>query len=392
MKTFSALTLLALVSLPLASLGEEAKITIGGDQYAAGQATTIVDPVKHDAFAAGYDVALEAPVAGDAHLAGFNVNVDADVTGDLYAAGSSINITGTIGGDVTAFGNTVSLRSPVPVAGNVRLAGASVTVDTPVTGAALVTAQTLTFNSSVSGDLDFFGENLSFGPNAAVGGIVTIHATKEIPVSTTVAAADRVKFVQLVGPDYATEAGKTAEHVVRGIWPAVWATGMWWLLLGVIGLLFITLATRLVTALETAMHKRPFRTMGLGILGFAATLGLVPVFALTLVGIFLLPFVLVFVVIACALAYLGGAYLAGIRIAVALFPIDTNLNRVGVLVVSIVLAGLLGMVPVVGWLVTLLLLTFGFGSFGIVTIARWQDKDSARLAAATLAANAPGAA
>lgn len=394
MKNLFALALAALLFLPPVALGEEAKkITIGGDQYAAGQAASIGEAVQRDAFAAGYDVTLRAPVAGDAHLAGFNVNVDAAVTGDLYAAGSAVNVTGLVGGDVTAFGNAVSLRASGPVAGNVRLAGATVTVATPVGGTALVTAQTLSLDAAVTGDLEFFGENLTFGPGATVAGIVTIHAPKEIAVPATVASADRVRFVQLVGPDYATEAGKTAEHVVRSIWPAVWATGLWWLLLALVGLLFITMAARAVAALELVAEKRPFRNIGLGVLGFASVLGLVPVFALTLVGIFLLPFVLVFVAIACTLAYLAGTYLVGTRIATALLPIDTNLKRAGVLIASIVVAGLLGMIPVVGWLLTLLLLVFGFGTFGVVTMVRWSRKDVARLAAAeTSAPPAPQAA
>ena len=392
MKALSAPAIALLLLLPVASLAAEARLTSGGDQYAAGQAASLAEAVPHDAFAAGYDVTLKAPVAGDAHLAGFNVNIDSDVTGDLYAAGATVNVRGTVGGDVTAFGSTVSLRAGQPVTGNVRLVGGSVTLDTPVSGAGIVTAQTLNLNASVAGDLEFFGENVVFGPGASVAGVVTIHARKEIPVPATVASADRVKFIQLEDTDYASEAGKTADHVVRSIWPAVWAVALWWLLLGVMGVLFITLATRLVVTLEAVSRKRPFRSIGLGLLSFAAVLGLVPVFALTLVGIFLVPFVLIFVVLACILAYLAGTYLVGARIASALLPIDTNLKRVGLLAVSIIVAGLLGMIPVIGWLITLLLLVFGFGTIAVVTMVRWSRQDVERIAAAeTQAAAAPGA-
>ena len=382
MKLLSAPALGLLLFLPLAAHAAEARMTVGGDQYAAGQSASIAEAVTHDAFVAGYDVSLKAPVAGDAHLAGFNVYIDAEVTGDLYAIGSSVNVSGTVSGDVTAFGNTVSLRGAQPVPGNVRLAGSSVTLDTPVLGAGLVTAQTLNLNASVGGDFEFFGENVVFGPGASVAGVITIHAPKEIPVPETVASADRVKFVQLEGTDYAAEADKTADHVVRSIWPAVWAAGLWWLLLGVLGVLFIAFGSRMVAALEVVSQKRPFRNIGLGIFGFAAVLGLVPVFALTLVGIFLVPFVLVFVVLACALAYLAGTYLVGARIAAALLPVDTNLKRVGLLAVSIVVAGLLGMIPVLGWLISLLLLVFGFGTIAVVTMVRWSRPDAERLAAA----------
>ena len=371
MRIPTGLLVALLLLLPGTSQADEARLAFGGDQFVAGQVASVSEPATHDAFAAGFDVSLKAAVTGDAHLAGFNVASDAAISGDLYAAGQAVNLTAPVGGDVTAFGNSIAIRAPATIGSNVRLAGATVTLSAPVGGSALVTAQTLTLDTEVAGDLSFFGENLVFGPAAKVTGKVLIQAPREIAVPATVAAADRVSFTQLVAPDYAGQAGKTAEHVVRGIWPAVWATGIWWLLLCVVGLLFITLGTRLVLALEGAMETRLLRKFGLGILVLAAVVGLVPVFAMTVVGLFLLPFVLIFVAIAWTLAYLAGAYFVGSKVARALVKIDTNLKRIGVLVAAVVIAGFIGMVPVLGWLVTLVLLAFGFGAFGVLAIGRW---------------------
>jgi cytoskeletal protein CcmA (bactofilin family) len=382
MRLLPKLLAITLLFLPVGAIAQEGRFSFGGDQFAAGQSALVDAPVPHDAFAAGYDVALRSPVNGDAHLAGFNVTQGADVAGDLYAAGFSVSINGNVGGDVTAMGNSVTVASPQPVAGNLRLAGQTVTVSSVVNGSALITAQTLTLASAVKGDLNFFGETLSFGPNAKVDGTVTIHAPKEIVVPASVAAADRVRFELLVAPDYASEAGKTAEHVVRGVWPAVWATGLWWLLLFVVGLTAITLLPRLTQSLQTVGASRPFRRIGLGLVAFSATIGLVPVLALTVVGILVLPFALLFVVVACALAYLTGTYLVGARIARSLTSIDGNLKRVGVLAISIVVLGLLGMIPVIGWLLTLVVLCFGFGAIATVIMGRMSSSDRPTLAAA----------
>lgn len=386
----SAMARLLLICFAVAMSGsvmaDEARLNFGGDQYAAGQSVIVSTAVERDAFAAGYDVSLQAPVTGDAHLAGYNVSNSAAVSGDVYAAGFSVNQTGSVGGNVTAIGNSVVLRSTNSVAGNARLAGATVTIASPLQGSALITAKTLTLDAVISGDLNFFGETIIFGPAAKVAGSVIIQAPKEIAVPETVASADRVKFQQLVEPDYASQAGKTAEHVVRGIWPAIWATGLWWLLLFVVGTAFITLLPRLVASLAVATEVRQFRNLGLGILGFAAVVGLVPVFALTLIGIFLLPLVLIFVVIVCTLAYLAGTYLVGARVAKALMPIDTNIKRLVVLAISIVIAGLLTMIPVVGWLLSLVLLVYGFGAIVLITMVRWSSKDAPRLTETSSAA------
>jgi hypothetical protein len=66
-------------------------------------------------------------------------------------------------------------------------------------------------------------------------------------------------------------------------------------------------------------------------------------------------------VLACILAYLAGVYLVGARTSAAFMSLDTVWKRLAVLVGSIILAGLIGMLPILGWLISLLLLVFGFG-------------------------------
>ena len=175
--------LLALGSVP--AFAAQQTFTFGGDTYAAGQTTSIAEPVLRDAFEAGNTVSLAAPVTGDAHLAGFDVQSISDIGGNLYAAGFSVSVTGTVKGDVTAMGNHISVHTAQPVVGNVRAAAASFTLDSGVDGALLVTASTATINAPVKGDLSFYGETLVFGGNATVGGKVLIHAPKSIAVPET---------------------------------------------------------------------------------------------------------------------------------------------------------------------------------------------------------------
>jgi hypothetical protein len=167
---------------------------------------------------------------------------------------------------------------------------------------------------------------------------------------------------------------------------------MWWLLLFVVGAACIALAPVLVSKLQIISATRPFRRVGLGILTFAAVVGLVPVAVMTLVGILLVPFVLIFVVAACSLAYLAGVYFIGLRIAQAVTPIETNGRRMAVLALSLVIGGLLTMVPFLGWFVSLVLLAFGFGVMAALTITNWSSADSTRLSGAAPVAAAGQAA
>ena len=373
----------ALLAAPAGAGAQEARLDFGGYQSAAGQNVVLQAPVGGDAFDAGGDVSLGTPVPGDAHMAGFDVNADTPVSEDLYAFGFSVDITGGVGRNVTAAANSVTLRFPAPVGGNARLAGQSVTVAAPIMGSALISAQTLTLDAPITGDLNFFGENIVFSPGARVDGSVLIQAPKEIVVPPGVASADRVKFTQFAPPDYMGEAGKTAaDTVARRLWPAVWLAVSGWLLLLVIGAAFIALMPRGMDRMEVVSQKRPFRKLGLGILAFASLLGLVPAFALTLIGILALPVVFVVVGIGCLLGYLAGVYFVGLRIAAAFARIDTNLKRVAVLAVSLLLAGVIGAIPLLGWLFSLGLLVFGLGVIAAVLMVRWSSGDAARLQSA----------
>ncbi|MEQ1902020.1 MAG: hypothetical protein ABL866_14955 [Devosia sp.] len=378
-----------LCAAPMTASAEQVSLNFGGDTYSAGQTTTIADPVARDAFAAGSEVSLTAPVAGSAHLAGFNVTSNAEIGGDVYAMGYSVTVTNTVHGDVTAAGNLVTLRTSVPLPGNARLAGATILIDSPVEGSVLASAGSMTLNTAVTGDFSFFGDTLTFGPGAKVSGKLSIHAPAPVTVPESVASADRVSYQVLQRPDYGSEAGKTAGTVINAFWPVLWAAVIGWGFLFVVGIAGIALLPRLTMSLEIVSVTRPIRKLGLGLLSFAAMIGLVPVALLTLIGIFVVPFVLIFVVLAISVAYLVGVYLVGVRIGAAFSPIDSNTKRAIVLAVALVAGGLLTLVPFLGWFFTLAFLAYGFGIMSALTIAKWGAADAARLDSATPPAAQP---
>ncbi len=369
-----------LTALPATAQADQQSLMFGGDAYVAGQVASSTEPVTHDAFLAGNDVTISAPVEGDAHLAGYNVQSSGDVGGNLYAAGFSVTVSGTVGGDITAMGNTVTVRTSAPVSGNIRVAGASVTIDSVVNGSILVAGKTVTINAPVGGDVSFYGETLSFGPAAKIEGQVLIHSPAEIPVPATAAPPERVVFSQLTSPQYPSEVAQTAEVIAKSFWVTLWAAALWWLLLLVIGSAMISLNAPLVGKLQTLAAVKPFSRLGLGLLAFAAVIGLMPLAALTLVGILLLPIVLIFVVAACSAAYLAGVSLIGLAIASRMTSLATTLRKIAALAASLVVAGLLTMIPFVGWFVTLGFTVFGFGVIAALVMANWSGGDRERLA------------
>lgn len=350
------------LALILPGAAADAQYGFGGDLYFSGQNPTISQPVLNDAFVAGNTVLLKAGVAGDAHMAGFNVTADAPITGNLYGAGYAVTASAPIGGDVTAIGNTIALTSGSSVAGNARLAAATITLSAPVAGSALVSAQTLTLEAPIAGDLSFFGETITFAPGAKVEGQISIKALKPVDVPVWVAPADRVTYERADVPNYVNEAGKTANGALSGLWPAVWGLASWLLLLFAAGAAVITFMPKAVAAAQAHAAAYPLRTFGRGILAFSMTLGIVIVAGLTVIGLFAIPILIVAIGLVCSFAYIAGCYLVAIRVFVPFLTIETNPRRLGVLVAALALATLVGLIPFVGWLITLALVCFGFGA------------------------------
>lgn len=383
MRRHLALIALGVLTIALAgpAVADDARYGFGGDTYIAGHDSTLSEPVVQDAFLAGYTVLLSAPVGGNAHIAGYSVTADAAVTGNLYAAGNSVTATAPVGGDVTAIGNTVNLSSASSVAGNSRVAGATVTLAAPMAGSVLVTAQSLTLGSVIAGDLSFFGEAIAFAPGARVDGTVTIHAPTPIAVPVSVASADRVTFELANAPNYVTEAGKTANGALSSIWPAFGAMALWLVLLLAAGVAAITLSPVAVATAQTHSAERPLRLFGRGILVFSATVGLAVVAGLTVIGLLALPAILVAIVLTCSFAYVAGCYLVAIRVFAPFLAIDSRLKRIGVLVFALVLATLIGLIPFLGWLITLTLICFGFGGMAASRSPRRTEEPASKPAA-----------
>ncbi len=352
--------LLALASPTAAQDG--VRLVFGNDHYAAGQQTRQAMPVPGDMFLAGYDVTLAAPVRGSAHMGGFNVTSNAEVDTNLYMAGFTANVNAPVAGNVTATGSTVSVAENAAIAGNARLSGASVTLAGPVGGSALVAADALTLAGSIDGDFNFYGRTITFEPGAQVAGNVTIHAPEEISIPASVAPASRVSFERLEDVDYVGEAGRTAENVARGLWPVIGGLIAFMLILVLAGAVLLALFPHRIATMQAMAATRPFRSIGWGILTFAMLLGLVPVTALTVIGILALPVVFIFIVLCFGFAYVLGIYLVGTRIAGSFAELSTNPKRLGVLAGSLVIAVLLGFVPFIGWLLTLMLMIFGLGA------------------------------
>lgn len=178
----------------------------------------------------------------------------------------------------------------------------------------------------------------------------------EVPAS--VAPADRVQAHKIEQPATPTAPPALPKLLLAG------GGAILCVLLALAAVLAWAAPTGLERA-RLAVRDRPGRTMLAGLVALASLLGSVPVAAITLVGLLLLPVLAILLPVLLALGYLTGAYGVG-RTAIALTGANPQPNRLvafGGIVLGIVVLALLQLIPLIGWWLGLVVLVAGLGAW-----------------------------
>ncbi|MEP9373654.1 hypothetical protein [Mesorhizobium sp. KR1-2] len=350
--------------LMAAPASADARFVFGGDTYVSGTSAKLSEPSPRDALAAGYSVDITGKVEKDAHAAGFDVDVDAPVGEDLYAAGFAVKVSQPVGGDLTASGFDVDVRQGATIGGNARIGGGTITIDAPISGSLLARGRSLTVNAPIAGDARLAAAKLTFGPDAKIGGELTYSAPEPIEIAPGVIAPDKVHFEKL---EPFGEMGFFRQNVrMPHLWPSFLAVFFSFLVtlafLFVAAAILLAVAPLTVESLRERTIRRPFLSMGLGVLGLGMLIGLIPISAMSVIGIPLIPVILLAITVFWVAGYLLGIYALSWRVADALGELPTTMSaRLAVLFIGLVIAAALNFIPFFGWLINLLILFMGLG-------------------------------
>ena len=349
-------------------------LTNGGDMFIAGTQARAPLAAPRDVLAGGGSVVLTGTVAQDTHATGFSVEIEADTAGSVYAAGAMVTLRGTIGQDVTATGGTVRTAPSATVAGNVRISGGLVTIEGPVTGAVTASGGEVVLNSAVAGDVVLQAQSISFGPSAKIAGTLRYFAPEAVIIPVSVISADRVTFTKIDALAMFRGMGGMMKDRDFEVWPSFASLFAGFLLtLGffiLLGAVLLAFLPRPVERLRQISVARPGFTLLAGLLGLSALFGLVPVSAMTVVGVLLVPFVVLAVVVVWTLGYVLGAYVIALRMLVAFGGAQTHGlgARLAVLAVGVAVLAALNFVPFIGWMINFAVVLFGVGAM-VVTVA-----------------------
>lgn len=324
---------------------------VGPDRLAAGMDVTVSDSVAGDLMAAGAAVSVSAPVAGDLLAAGASVSATGSVGGSVRAVGGELSLSGTVGRNVTAAGGSLALARGGRVRGNLYVSGGEIALEGRVDGHVRGSAGVVRLLGRVDGSVDVTAERVVVGPDARISGDL-IHRS---PEPAEVAPGARIE-------------GRTTHRPVE----APGAAGTWIVRLLRIGAFLLT-GLALVAVfpgtfgrLRENLEQRPWPSLGFGLAALAALPPALAVAAVTVLG---LPLALIGAGLLGAALYLSRAVVAlwiGERI---LRRRPGRGGRAAAFLAGGALLLLAGLLPWVGWAVTLLATVAGLGA-GVDLLAR----------------------
>ncbi|MDJ0627823.1 MAG: hypothetical protein QNJ44_06150 [Rhodobacter sp.] len=360
MARFLIIVFVGLFAMPVFAEDESSYFGFGGDSFLAGRSLSHQADGADDLFMAGETVAGRADITGSAHLAGRDVTMQGAVGGDVYAMGEEVALTGDVGGDATVIGRAVSAAG---VGGDLRIAGSEVRLGGDVGGYAMVAGEDVAFGAAVAGDVSLAAQEVMWGEVAAIAGRLIVYEEEPgtLQVPERVVPEDRIERRKIEDWD--------------GPRPPDWRRVIAGFLLGVIvvaGLaaLIATLVPQHLAGMRRQILARPFHTLWLGFLTQSAVIGSAVLFAMTIIGLLLTPAMILLAFVGGFAGYVVAAYAFGVGLLLAFGrgEPDSIGERAMSAGVGALAAGLVGLIPFLGWLFVLALVLTGIGAITLKVI------------------------
>jgi len=327
--------------------------TVNDDIYAGAGTISISGTVNGNVIAGGGTITVSGNITRDLILGGGTINVTGHVGGSIIAAGGNITVNGSVAQDIVVTGGMIDVGSGATVGRDLVVAGGTATVSAPVARRVQMASGSLTLRNKVGGDVRGTVDHLKLD-GAQIAGKLDYTSNNA---------------VELVNG--ASVSGATTRHtpIDRGGGAGNGLLGWLRALNGILalGLILIFLLPGLSTRAIDIERAQPWASLGIG----AAILVITPIVALVvfIVGIFLgfwwLGLLLIPLwILALAIGYVISGFLLG-RLIFAQLGWGRYHDALALLAGLFVLA-VVGIIPVIGWLIGLVAVIVGTGALALV--------------------------
>jgi cytoskeletal protein CcmA (bactofilin family) len=323
------------------------------DVWAAGAVVSVRGTVNHELTAAGAEIDVDVTTKGDSRLAGAIVSVKGNIEKDLYIAGARLNVDARIGGSLAAGGARLIIGSQSEIAGPMRLAGADVVFAGSSRGSAEIYGDAVQIDGRIGGNLLVRARSVTIGKTAVLEGDAVFETLNDpdIEEGATLRGRQTVTLPRPNPRETFSVARALAAVVLFGI-----GAGL------ILGLILLIAARPIVEQTIVQIRDAPFRSL---LIGLTAVIS-VPLIAVALMATVIGMPIGVLTLLAFPLLLLVAWVVAAFAIADWLFNRSRTERSFGgrllLLLAGLVVITLIGVVPVLGVLVWLLVVLLGLGA------------------------------
>jgi len=349
--SFGLMLILPCTSFSSAETGETVikRGTVSDDFYTAGGTVDMDADVNGDAVIAGGDLFIGSRIQGDVMAAGGSINIRGEVLDDVRIAGGDINIDAVIGDDLIAAGGKIRFSSASSTGGEAWLAGGDVLVAGTIDKNLFIGAGNIRISGTIHGDVEIQGEKIQILEGAIIKGNLHYKSPSEAKIHPDATISGKVTY-EPIEWDYQDRS--------FGIFFS--------LTLVVASVVLFLLFPGFTMSSAGRISRDPWKSLGIGF----ALLIFVPMAAVLLMsivlGIWVGLSILAFYFVALITGLLVSCFFLGDLGARLLHKdVSTTGRRFLSVTVAIILLGLIQLTPVIGGLVTFLLILSGLGASGL---------------------------
>lgn len=356
-----SLLLIAFMLIPFMSVVAE---TVSGDNVIVESGETL----EKTSFLSGDNVRVDGDINGTTFISGSNIEVNGTIDGDLFVTGQNATINGTVNGSVFVAGQNIILNGVVE--NSIYVAGATLKVESQTNGSAFLAGQNISIengavierdvfvgaaqayqNGVINGDLSSSSESLSVG--GKIGGDLNYSSQNKADFLENSEVVGEITWEKMeLRSSKSSESMFTTALLIRVLFSIVSSLVVW---------LFVRwIRPNFWPNLAEEIMASPLRTLGFGALAVVV----IPIVSV------LLMFTIIGIPLSFILLTLYGLSLYVSKIILSVygslwFQKRFNLSNgqsFWVFLLGLIILIVLGIIPIVGWILGFIVASFGLGA------------------------------
>ncbi|QEK13116.1 polymer-forming cytoskeletal protein [Crassaminicella thermophila] len=349
-----------ILSLPIAVFAEDKDENmiiredevVNSDLFFEGDSVKNMGTVKGDIFVASGEFENTGHVLGDILLVAGNSKISGRVDGDLRIGTGNLNITGEIGKNVTSFSGNLILEEGAAIDGNLNAFLGNIVINGIIGGDFRGSADDIKINGKIKGDVILETENLIFGPNAKIDGNLVYNAPKKIEIKNGIVSGN------IIYKPYGKKIGIEEKNIKKGFnLLNILRKGIPILSYLIIGTILVLVFSNFMKKTSTMIDKKPWHSLGIGIVGFIVIPIASILIMITVVGIPIGVISLILYGLLLYLAKIPAALLIGQKLL-------RNESKLLIkMIIGLIILSFVSFIPYLGKFISFMAIIFGIGSY-----------------------------